>query len=88
MWAVELLCELADDGRAGCVGEKGELTQMLAGGVTVRRALERGADEDDALLLRRKGDQISGDEPGSRIVRVFSDWRRESRSDLWCCTGR
>ena len=67
MRAVELLRELADDCRAGGVREEGELTQMLAGGVAVGRALERGADEDDALLLRGERDQVSGDEPDSRL---------------------
>jgi hypothetical protein len=34
---------------------------MLAGGMTVERSLERRADQDDALLLRREGDQVPGD---------------------------
>lgn len=88
MRAVELLRELADNCRAGGVGEEGQLAEVLAGRVAVWRALERGADEDDALLLRREGDQVPGDEPDSRIVRVFSGCRRVSRSGRWCCTGR
>ena len=88
MGTVELLRELANDGRAGSVGEEGELAEMLGRSVTVRRALERGADEDDALLLRRQGNQVPGDGPDSKMARVFSDFRRASRSDPMCCTAR
>jgi hypothetical protein len=59
--AVQLLGELADDGSARGVGEKSELLQMFAGRVAVRRTLERRADEYDAFLLCREGDEISSD---------------------------
>jgi hypothetical protein len=59
---VELLRQLADDGSAGGVGQQSELAQVLARGVAVRPPFERGADENGALLLRREGDQIPGDE--------------------------
>jgi hypothetical protein len=73
--AVELLGELTDDCGARGVGEEGELAQVLAGGVTVRRALERSADEDDALLLRREGDQVPSDGPDSMSVRFAAPRR-------------
>jgi hypothetical protein len=88
MRTVELLRQLADDCGASGVGEKSELAQMLAGGVTVWRALQRGADEDDALLLWREGDQVAGDGPGSRVGEVLSGCRRASRNGRWCCRGR
>ncbi len=75
MGAVELLGELADDCGARRVGEEGELAQVLACGVAVGRALERSADEDDALLLRRKGDQVPSDGPDSMSVRFAAPRR-------------
>ena len=68
MGPVELLRQLADDGGAGGVGEQRELAEMLAGRVPVRRALERSADEYDALLLRGEGYQVAGDERTSCVV--------------------
>lgn len=65
MRTIELLRQLPDDGCSRRVGEQRQLTQVLAGGVAIGRPLERRADENDALLLRRERDQISGDEPDS-----------------------
>jgi len=61
VWPVELLRQLPDDGGPRRVGEEGELPQVLARGVTVRRALERRADEYRALLRSGERDQVACD---------------------------
>ena len=53
MRSVELLCQLADDGGAGRIGQQRQLAQVLTGCAAVRRSLERRADEDRPLALGR-----------------------------------
>ena len=59
MRAVELLRELADDDRAGRVGEPLELAQMLVERLARAGPLERRADEERPLDGRREGDQVA-----------------------------
>ena len=57
--AVDLLRHLADDDRAGGVGELGELAEVLVGDAASARALERNADEERPLDRRDDVDRIA-----------------------------
>jgi hypothetical protein len=59
MWPLELLRDLADDGRAGGIGEPLQLAQMLIEKLEGPRPLRRRADEQRALDGRRNGDQFA-----------------------------
>jgi hypothetical protein len=61
MRAVQLLRQLADDGRAGGIGEPLELAQVLVEQMLRAASLERRADEDRGLLRRRERDQVTCD---------------------------
>ena len=59
MRAVDLLRELAHDGRAGGVGELRELSQMVVDETPRARPLERGAHEERPFCRRSDDDRIS-----------------------------
>ena len=59
MRPVDLLRELADDGRAGGVGELGQLAQMLVGQAPGAGPLERRADEQRPLDGRGDDDRFA-----------------------------
>jgi len=61
MRPIELLRQLADDDRAGRVGEALELTEMLVERLACAGPLERCSDEERALDRRRNRDQIACD---------------------------
>jgi hypothetical protein len=59
MWAIDLLGQLTDDGRAGSVGEVGQFAEMVVGDPTCARSLERCADEEGALNWRCDDDRFA-----------------------------
>jgi hypothetical protein len=53
------LRELADDDRAGRIGELGQLAEVIVDGATRAGALERSADEQRSLRRRRNYDWLA-----------------------------
>ena len=76
MRAVDLLRELADDGRACGVRELRQLAQMVVDETPRARTLERGAHEQRPLCRRRDDDRISA--YGIILFRVSVIARRPS----------
>lgn len=61
MWPVDLLDELTDNLRTGCVGEFGEFPEVFIRGPPSADALTRGANENRALDWLTDADQIFTD---------------------------
>jgi hypothetical protein len=61
MRSVDRLHQLTDDGRAGGIGELGELPQVLIGRAPGAGTLARCADQDRPLYGRFDGNQIPAD---------------------------
>ena len=59
MRPVDLLGQLADDDRAGGVGQVGQLAQMVVGQTPRARSLERRAHEERPLYGRGDDDRIA-----------------------------